>query len=109
MLTAVETREGAASRRGVEYEVANGDKIPNMGEKKFVAVSAEGVKRNITAQVCDVNKPLLSVRKVAAAGNRVVFDSEGSYIEDKATNERMWIKEEGGMYILQMWVKSLPF
>ena len=66
--------------------------------------------RSMTAQVCDVNKALLSVKKVVAAGNKVVFgDDEGSYIENKATGERMWMEEEGGMYVLSLWVKSGGF
>ena len=70
----VEATEGAAYKRGVKYEVANGVRIPNMGEKKFQGVTEEGALRHITAQVCEVNKPLLSVSKVVVAGNRVVFD-----------------------------------
>ena len=107
MVTSIETKEGPASRRGVNYEVADGTLIPNLGEKKFTAVSEEGLARNITAQVCSVNKALLSVRKMTKAGNRVVFDDEGSYVEDKKTGERMWMKEEGGMYMLKMWVRKV--
>ena len=110
MLESVEIKEGRASRRGVEYEVANGTRIPNIGEKRFLGVSEEEVTRGITAQVCEVNKALLSVSKVVKAGNRVVFDdSEGSYIEDKATKEKMWLREEGGMYMLRLWVKKESF
>ena len=97
-----------ASRRGVVYEVANGETIPNLGEKHFVAESEEGAKRTITAQVADVSKGLLSVKKIVSAGNRVVFDTE-SYIEDKASGERMWLSETQGMYMLKMWVKNGPF
>ena len=109
MLPEVELKEGAASRRGVEYEVANGEKIPNLGEKKFRGVTEEGKSRNITAQVCDVNKALLSVKKVMSAGNRVVFDSAGSYIEDKSSGEKMWMTEEKGMFMLKMWVPRKGF
>ena len=35
MITNVETEAGSASRRGVQYEVASGDLIPNLGEKKM--------------------------------------------------------------------------
>ena len=35
------------------------------------------------AQVCDVNRGLLSVKKVAMSGSVVVFDEDGSYIHDK--------------------------
>ena len=63
-------------------------------------------ERNMTAQVCDVNKALLSVKKVVKAGNRVVFDEDGSYIEDKQTGEKMWMEENNGMYILKLWVRA---
>ena len=108
MVSSVLMQEGTASRRGVKYEVANGVRIPNLGEKKFVGISEESVSRGLTAQVCDVNKGLLSVKKVVAAGNRVVFEDEGSFIEDKVTKERMWLKEENGMYMLKLWVEK-PF
>ena len=104
-----ELKEGWASKNGVQYEVANGDRIPNIGEKQFQGTTEEGVTRNITAQVCDVNKALLSVKKIIAAGNRVVFDESGSYIEDKKNGERMWLREDKGMFMLKMWVKSSVF
>ena len=109
-LPSVETKPGSASRRGVQYEVANGVRIPNLGEKSFQGYTeGEGLKRGITAQVCDVNKALLSVHKLVQSGNRVVFDSEGAFIEDKATRERIWLKEQGGMYTLKMWVPTEGF
>ena len=56
----------------------------------------------------EVNKALLAVCKIFRSGNKVVFgDDEGSYIEDKRTGERIWMKEEGGMYLLKMWVKQV--
>ena len=108
MLTEIEIKPGMASKRGVKYEVANGTRIPNLGERNFVAHSEEGAARTITAQVCDVNKALLSVKKVVGAGNRVVFDDSGSFIEDKRSGERMWLREDNGMYMLKMYVKT-PF
>ena len=38
------------------------------------------------------------------AGNRNVFDSEGSYVEDKRTGGRAWLKDEGGMYVFKVGV-----
>ena len=106
MLSSVETKEGQASKRGVEYEVANGVRIPNLGEKRFKAVNEDGVERNITAQVCEVSKALLSVKKVVAAGNKVVFEPNQAYIENVATGKKMMMTTNGGMYTLQMWVKA---
>ncbi len=106
-LSSIEVKEGPARKRGGKYEVATGVRIPNLGEKKFQAVTEEGVTRQITAQVCDVNKALLSVHKVAAKGNRIVFDSDGSYIESKGKQgERIWLTEQNGMYMLRLWVKT---
>ena len=42
----VELREGLAFIRGVKYEVANGIRIPNLGERSFVGTSEEGFKRH---------------------------------------------------------------
>ena len=109
MLQSVEMKEGLAAKRGVEYEVANGTRIPNLGEKRFVGVSNEGIGRNMTMQVCEVNKGLLSVSKVVGTDHRVVFDSEGSYMEDMWTKERLWLEERGGMYMLKLWVKREGF
>ena len=49
---------------------------------------------------------MLDVRKVVEAGNRVVFDSTGSYIEDEKTHERMYMRDEAGMYMLRMYVRN---
>ena len=56
-------------------------------------------------RMVDVTKPLLAVRKICAAGNRVVFDDcGGSYIEDKATGARTAICKEDGTYAVWVWV-----
>ena len=70
-------------KKGVQYEVADGTLIPNLGEKKFVAVSDAGVTRQMKAQVCEANKALLSVHRVVQAGSRVVFAASGSYVQDE--------------------------
>ena len=35
-------------------------------------------------------------------GHKVVFDRAGSYIEDSRTKQRMWMKEERGLYMLKL-------
>ena len=105
----IDITEGPALARGVKYEVANGVEIPNLGERKFVGVTEEGVARSLTAQICAVNKTLMSVSKVAKAGNRVVFDDDGGYIEDKSTGERIWMEQIGGMYHVEIGVSREGF
>ena len=93
MVDFIDLEDGPASKFGVEYAVASGHKIPNPGEKKFVGTGDGGLTRHITAQVCEVNKALLSVKRMMSVGNGVAFDTEGSYIEDKSTREMMWMRE----------------
>ena len=77
-------------------------------ENKFVEMERSTSVRemahsaNLLAQVCDVNRGLLS-------GNKVVFDEDGSYIQNKATGEITMLEENAGMYELVMWVKRKDF
>ena len=104
LLTSIPTAPSAASRRGVEYEVANGQRVPNEGEKRFNAITEDGVDKKVVMQVCDVNQGLLSVSKMTAAGNCVVFDEDGSYIKDKNSGEITWMEKRNGMFTLKLWV-----
>ena len=81
----------------MEYDIATGELIPNLREKKFQAVSQQCVSRSIIVQVRAVNKALMSVKKVMRAGNRVVC------IEDKVTGEKIWATDGGGMFMVKMW------
>ena len=103
-LESVPTVEGAAHKRGVMYQVANGDVIPNQGEKRILAVTEEGVEKRLVLQVCEVNQGLISASKLAASGNRVIFDDDGSYVENKMSGQKTWLEKREGMYIMKLWV-----
>ena len=96
----VPRRETEVSRRKLEYTVANGGKVVNKGEKEVPMITAEGEKASMTFQMADINKPLASVRRMCEAGNRVVFDEEGSFIENKKTGRKTNIQKERGVYVL---------
>ena len=72
----------------------------------MVMCSVEGVNREITAQVTDINKPLLSVSKMCKNGYITVFAPEGSYIYDGYTGEVMNLQEVNGLFMLKGWIKS---
>ena len=74
---AVPTRDTEASRRGLKYRAANGSSILNRGEKTIKGYTNEANLVDMSMQVCDVTKPLGSVRAMLQAGNRVVFDQGG--------------------------------
>ena len=106
ILPQVDLKPSVGSRKGVLYEVANGERIPNLGEKVVTGLTdQEGLERAIRAQVCQVNKPLLSVHRLVQAGNTVVFSPDGSYIKD-ANGGELWLREAGGMYHLKLWVPT---
>jgi len=102
-----EIRITEAVRQGVTYTAANGSSIPNLGEVKVVGITDEDAHLNLTFQVAGVKKPLGSVRKMCAAGNRVVFEDisavEGGYVENKNTGARIPIRKEGGTYGVSIW------
>ena len=104
-LESVDIVDGDARRRGVKYEVADGTLIPNLGEKRFRAVTEEGYEKGIVAQVCGVSKSLLSVRRVVENGGTVVFKIGEGYI-DGANGDRIWMKERDGVYTLKLWVRK---
>ena len=104
MLKTIPVTTGVAKNRGVTYETANGDVLPNEGENKFRIISERGSVKKVTAQVTEVKRPLLSVSKCVKAGHTFVFKKEGSYMEDGATKEKPWLVEKKWTYRLQMWV-----
>ena len=96
-----------AVRQGVNYTAANGQKIPNLGEVRVDGVTNGNEHLNLTFQVAGVKKPLGSVRKMCAAGNRVVFEdiseTHGGYVENRTTGARIPINKEGGTYGVAIW------
>ena len=56
--------------------------------------------------VADVNRPLLSVTRSLDAGNRVLFDREWLYIEDRQTGERITLRRQEGLHVLEAWIKG---
>jgi hypothetical protein len=73
---AVNLESSPSSRKGVGYRVANGNIIPNRGQKKVRAVDSSGNTLKSLWQISDVTKPLGGVIESVRAGNRVVFDQD---------------------------------
>eukprot|EP00973_Karenia_brevis_P067566 9400404-Karenia_brevis.AAC.1 len=84
----------------MNYIAANGKKIPNLGEKVISAVTQEGIETSMRFQICPVTKALGSVSRMTKNGQRVVFngedDPEGSYIENRITGSRTYMRLENG-------------
>ena len=95
---------------GSEYEVANGAVVHNLGERRFIMrLSDKGDELELACQVVeDVHKPLLAVSSITAQGHQVVFGKEESYIL-LSSGEKLAMRNENGVYGLDIWVKSLGF
>ena len=50
----------------------------------------------------NATKPLASAMAVVKAGNRVILDKGGSYIENKITKERIELIEVGGTFVFDI-------
>ena len=88
------------------YRTADGTRIPNRGEKRISWEGEDGTAGKLTVQITDVKKALCSVGKVANAGNRIVFEPQGGYIQNIKTGKKTALVKEGAAYKLKMWVKA---
>ena len=95
-----------ASKAGQGYRAANGSKIPAFGEKVVSGFTGSWLPFNITAQVAGVKSPLGSVYHMIKAGNRLVFDSGGSYMVNKASGRTQPINERAGSFEIDLWVQQ---
>ena len=101
----------SSPKLGTKYTAANGEPIYNEGQKTLVGSTGEGYRRKLNFQVCDVNRPLASFRRIAEQGHRIVLDNDAKggagYMEHKVTGERTELFIENGVYMFDFWV-DLP-
>ena len=88
---------------GTEYICADGGRIPNMGEKLVCGVSEEGSKLSINFQVTTVDKPLIAVSKLTAAGHQVWFGKQHGVITHGVTGKTTTFEKKNGVYVLRVW------
>ena len=93
-----------ASRQGLSYRAANGTRIKNEGERKLIGYTGEGNFVDMGMQVGEVTKALGSARAMMRAGNRVVLDSDGSYVYNKGSGVKTKIEDRNGSFQFDIWV-----
>jgi hypothetical protein len=104
---AYELLESEASRRGVEYELANEDTLPNLGEKKMAVMTQEGTIRGYTSQCADVSKSLQAVRSLVSSKHAVCFglgDGNDHLIINKVSGEVNRMRDDGINYLQDLLV-----
>ena len=96
--------ESAASRAGIEYEIANGDTLPNLGQKVMPVVVGDGCLRSMTAQVADITTALTAPRALHKSGHMTIFDGPDSFVLNKLTGEVTPIDDDGTSYNFDLWI-----
>jgi hypothetical protein len=97
------------SQRGMEYEIANGDSIPNLGEKRCEMWTEGATKpKSIAMQVADVHKALLSLSRCADMGFESRFGSHFGCLYDTETGEVVPLQRRGNLYVLRAWIRAAP-
>ena len=103
-------RPSLQSLRGMEYEVADGRPLPNLGERRCLMWTENATQpRHINMQVADVHKPLLSLSRCADMGFESRFGRTMGALIDEETGEVVPLKRKGNLYVLRCWVKAAPF
>ena len=98
------------SRAGVEYEVANGETIPNLGQRDCLLWTENaGSPKQLTMQVADVHKALLSLSRCADMGFESRLGRQAGCLIDTSTGEIIPLVRKGNLYVLRTWVRSNPF
>ena len=88
------TAESEGSDRELFQLMADGSTMVNEKEKTLSLSTADGHKRKVTFRVANVNKVPGSVSKMVRNGNRLVFDTSGSFIENKVKKNMLWSEKE---------------
>ena len=55
--------------------------------------------------IVNITRPLLSVNQMVANGYNVVFGRDSSYIQVAGSKQRIYLRPEGELYMLDLWVK----
>ena len=72
-------RASLQSLRGMEFEVADGNTFPNLGERQCLMWTEDATQaRHIILQVADVHKPLLSMGRRAGIGFKMRVGKRGA-------------------------------
>ena len=96
------------SKAGGSYRVANGQRVPNIGQQAVNFHTDEGIKAGLLFQTAEIERPLISASALAASGNNVVFSKSGGSIVHEQSGRTTQLHKRGGIYVLRMWIPASP-
>ena len=92
---------------GLEYEVANGGVVVNLGEKHAEVRTSSGAKSSflMSFHFVDVHELLLAVSKLVAAGNKIIFDENDPHFLP-VDWRKMKMRCSGDTYEVDVWFRN---
>ena len=78
------------------------------GSENWMSAHFDGQqRRSMTFQVARETKALGSVSQMVKNRNKLVLDQDSSgkdmtYIQNKRSNEKIWLRQENGVYVLDL-------
>ena len=95
---------------GIEYEVANGGVVINLGEKRAEMKLKENDATSMlmSFQVVEVHKPLLAVSRLVEAGHEVNFKKQDPHIL-LSTGAKVPMRCNTGTYEVEVWILNPGF
>ena len=93
----------------MEYEVANGEGLLNLGEKYCLMMTEDSnMMKKVVFQCADVHKALLSVSHVADLGYDCTLTQTGGQLKDTQTGDVVPLHRKGNLYFMRAWVRAVP-
>ena len=95
------------SKQGMEYEVANGETILNLGARYCLLMTENATSmRKITFQIADIHKPLLSVSRISDLGYDCLLTDTGGELRDRVSGDTIPLHRRGNLYVMRAWVRQ---
>ena len=104
LMTHIPIGESMGSKMGVTYTAANGGVMRNYGQRRVNGKTNDGKEVQVTMQVTDVNKALVSVGQICEAGNTVLFNKSGGEIISNKDGSKTKFYRENGVYRMDVHV-----
>ena len=102
--------ESPGSRRGQNFVVGNGQRVPNEGQVRLrmEASTGEGSVNPVQSifQVAEVSRPLMSVSKICDQGYSCLFTKDSAQILDANQRKVCEFGRSNGLYVANMKLKS---
>ena len=97
--------QSAGSKRGQQFVVGNGEKVPNEGEVRL-QMEHNGVPIASTFQIAEVTRPLMSVGRVCDQGLECLFKRECAIVRTPEGKEVCRFNRVNGLYVASLTLKN---